>query len=154
MKKTENKLDEMQEQRLLHIERNGCWFAFWALLISIFVQMLIFGPGNFKEIAGEWIEFMILAIYLSAACLRNGIWDRRLKPDLKTNLAASLIAAIAAGGILAVINFVSYTEVEAAVITFVLFAIVVFVLTFIALSISAKIYKKRLQDMESRYDEE
>ena len=61
---------------------------------------------------------------------------------------------IAAGGILAVINFVSYTEVEAAVITFVLFAIVVFVLTFIALSISAKIYKKRLQDMESRYDEE
>ena len=154
MKKTENKLDEMQEQRLLHIERNGCWFAFWALLISIFVQMLIFGPGNFKEIAGEWIVFMILAIYLSAACLRNGIWDRRLKPDLKTNLAASLIAAIAAGGILAVINFVNYTEVEAAVITFVLFAIVVFVLTFIALSISAKIYKKRLQDMESRYDEE
>ena len=154
MKKTENKLDEMQEQRLLHIERNGCWFAFWALLISIFVQMLIFGPGNFKEIAGEWIVFMILAIYLSAACLRNGIWDRRLKPDLKPNLAASLIAAIAAGGILAVINFVNYTEVEAAVITFVLFAIVVFVLTFIALSISAKIYKKRLQDMESRYDEE
>ena len=154
MKKTENKLDEMQEQRLLHIERNGCWFAFWALLISIFVQMLIFGPGNFKEIAGEWIVFMILAIYLSAACLRNGIWDRRLKPDLKTNLAASLIAAIAAGGILAVINFVSYTEVEAAVITFVLSAFVIFVLTFIALSISAKIYKKRLQDMESRYDEE
>ena len=154
MKKTENKLDEMQEQRLLHIERNGCWFAFWALLISIFVQMFIFGPGNFKEIAGEWIVFMILAIYLSAACLKNGIWDRRLKPDLKTNLAASLIAAIAAGGILAVINFVNYTEVEAAVITFVLFAIVVFVLTFIALSISAKIYKKRLQDMESRYDEE
>ena len=82
---------------------------------------------------------MIVAIYLAAACLRNGIWDRRLKPDLKTNLAASLIAAIAAGGILAVINFVSYTEVEAAVITFVLFAIVVFVLTFIALAISAKI---------------
>ena len=82
MKKTENKLDEMQEQRLLHIERNGCWFAFWALLISIFVQMFIFGPGNFKEIAGEWIVFMILAIYLSAACLKNGIWDRRLKPDL------------------------------------------------------------------------
>lgn len=154
MKKTENKLDEMQEQRLLHIERNGCWFAFWALLISIFVQMFIFGPGNFKEIAGEWIVFMILAIYLSAACLKNGIWDRRLKPDLKTNLAASLIAAIAAGGILAVINFVNYTEVEAAVITFVLSAIVIFVLTFIALSISAKLYKKRLQDMESRYDEE
>ncbi|MEE1243007.1 DUF6773 family protein [Frisingicoccus sp.] len=154
MKKTENKLDEMQEQRLLHIERNGCWFAFWALLISIFVQMLIFGPGNFKAIAGEWIVFMILAVYLSAACLRNGIWDRRLKPDLKTNLSASLIAAIAAGGILAVINFVSYTEVEAAAVTFVCVAIGVFILTFIALTISAMLYKKRLQDMESRYDEE
>lgn len=31
MKKMTNKLDEMQEQKLLHIERNGCWFAFWAL---------------------------------------------------------------------------------------------------------------------------
>lgn len=31
MKKMTNKLDEMQEQKLLHIERNGCWFAFCAL---------------------------------------------------------------------------------------------------------------------------
>ncbi|MDD7312724.1 MAG: hypothetical protein PUH78_09820 [Clostridia bacterium] len=32
MKKQKNNLDERQEQTLLRIERNGCWFAFWALL--------------------------------------------------------------------------------------------------------------------------
>ena len=30
--KMKNKLGEMQEVKLRGIERNGCWFAFWALL--------------------------------------------------------------------------------------------------------------------------
>ena len=31
-KKMKNKLDEMQELKMLKIEHNGCWFAFWGLL--------------------------------------------------------------------------------------------------------------------------
>lgn len=29
MKKMKNKLDEMQEQKLLHIEHNGCWLQYF-----------------------------------------------------------------------------------------------------------------------------
>ena len=52
MKRMKNKLDEMQEQKLLHIEHNGCWFAFWALIVAMFVQMAVFGIENVREIAG------------------------------------------------------------------------------------------------------
>ena len=38
MRKLTNNLDERQEKQLLHIEKNGCWFAFWALIASIFIQ--------------------------------------------------------------------------------------------------------------------
>ena len=73
-----NQLDERQEQIVLKIEHNGCWFAFWALLVALFVEQFIFG-FDFKYIAGEWIIFMILAVYLCGACLKNGIWDRHLR---------------------------------------------------------------------------
>lgn len=94
MKKQKSNLDEWQEQTLLRIERNGCWFAFWALLASLFIQQAVFGMGELKAVAGEWIIFMLLAAYLAAACMQNGIWDRRLKADPKTNLLVSLAAAI------------------------------------------------------------
>ena len=89
MKRKPSKLDEMQEQKLLHIEKNGCWLAFWMLLIAMAVQMMISGVGNFREIAGEWIVFMCLALYLVIDCMRNGIWDRRMEPDAKTNFKVS-----------------------------------------------------------------
>ena len=73
MKKMKSNLDERQEEQLLHIERNGCWFAFWALLISLFVQQGIWGFSDIRIVAGEWIIFMLLAIYLGAACIKNGI---------------------------------------------------------------------------------
>lgn len=69
-----NNLDEMQEQELLKIEHNGCWLAFWGLLLAIIVQA-ISGKG---DPFGEWILFMLLAVYMGIACMRKGIWDRRL----------------------------------------------------------------------------
>ena len=88
-----NNLDERQEQKLLQIEHNGCWMAFWMLLASLFVQEMIFGIGEWKYVAGEWIVFMCLALYLCISCIKNGIWDRRLAPDGKTNFFASIVAA-------------------------------------------------------------
>ena len=31
MKKTKSNLDELQELKLLKIEHNGCWLAFWGI---------------------------------------------------------------------------------------------------------------------------
>ena len=88
-----NNLDEMQEQELLKIEHNGCCLAFWGLLVVMAVQMVMRVPG--RQMLGEWIVFMALSLYIAIACLRKGIWDRRLKANRKTNLIISLLAGAA-----------------------------------------------------------
>ena len=93
MKKTKSNLDELQELKLLKIEHNGCWLAFWGLLAVILTQIAI-GNDSKQDLSGEWIVFMCLALYLTVGCIRNGIWDRKLKPNFKNNIMASSIAAV------------------------------------------------------------
>lgn len=93
-----NNLDEMQEQKLLKIESRGCWLAFWGLAISLAVQSVIYGPDKVNNYVGaEYIVFMLLALYLSIACLKAGIWDRRLRPTFKDNLIISFLSGLVVG---------------------------------------------------------
>ena len=92
----ESNLDELQELKLLKIEHNGCWLAFWGLLAVILTQIAI-GNDSKQDLSGEWIVFMCLALYLTVGCIRNGIWDRKLKPNFKNNIMASSIAAVVMG---------------------------------------------------------
>ncbi len=154
MKAMNNNLDERQEQTLLKIEHNGCWFAFWALLASLIIEQFIFG-FDFKYIAAEWIIFMALAIYMMLACIRNGIWDRRLKADRKTNLLVSAIAGVAFGALLAAgtaIRFPGHAGGSAA--AGLIGGVSVFALCFIVLSLMAKDYKKRKDLLEQEPEEE
>lgn len=154
MKKMKSNLDERQEEQLLHIERNGCWFAFWALLISLFVQQGIWGISDIRIVAGEWSIFMLLAIYLVAACIKNGIWDRHLMANGKTNLIVSAVAAVLFSAIFAIVNYLNYKATAGAIATFVVMCIFIFVLCFAALTISAAIYKKRTKALEKESNEE
>lgn len=154
MRKKNNNLDEMQEQKLLRIEKKGCWFAFWALLISMFVQMGIFGIGEFKYFAGEWFVFMILALYLGFSSMKNGIWDRTLKPNNKTNFFLSFGSAVVFGIIFAIVNYMNYDSLEAAAATFAVMALILFVSIFLALSVSSAVYKKRMRHLEEDYEDD
>ena len=71
MKKQRNNLDEQQEQKLLKIEHTGCWLAFWGLWAAVVVELILFGKEGFGRIAGEWIVFMVLALYLGLACIKK-----------------------------------------------------------------------------------
>ena len=148
-----NNLDEMQEQKLLHIESRGCWFAFWALLVCMVIQFAVSPESAIERIAGEWIVFMCLAIYLVVACVKAGIWDRRLKANAKTNLCISLLAGVITGIIMSVINYMSYGFVVSAIIVFAFQFILVSVACFAALSFTMSIYKKRLMKMEEAEEE-
>ena len=136
-----NQLDEMQEQKLLHIERNGCWFAFWGLLLALVVEALL--GMDMKALAGEWVLFMALAVYLGIACSRAGIWDRRLRSDARTNLVVSLVAGLVTAAVWFFVIERRAGNVRislgGAAFTFVLVA----VLCFAALQISAAAMKKR-----------
>lgn len=141
-----NNLDEMQEQKLLKIERNGMWFAFWGLLAAILIQMCI-GIEAPHQILGEWIVFMLLALYIGVACLRNGIWDRHLKPNAKTNFVSSLLAGIVVASVQAITiyNLKQKFYFMPSLFTGIFTCIICFSL----LQFCSMLYKKRVKKLES-----
>nr|WP_302598948.1 DUF6773 family protein [uncultured Cellulosilyticum sp.] len=142
-----NNLDEMQEQHLLKIEHYGMWFAFWALFASIFIQILI-GLDSPLQIAGEAIILLLLSFYILFACIRNGIWDRRLKPNAKTNFITSLIAGIFVG-VFNLIQGIKYGWSNPTISTSIS-AISTFIVTFTLLQLLSLLCKKRQQALEER----
>ena len=126
IRKMKSNLDERQELKLLKIEHNGCWIAFWGLLIV----------------------FMSLAFYLWVACIRNGIWDRRLKPNFKTNVIVSSIAAVLTGIIWFSVSYRNYHKLIGSIATGIIMFVQVEILCLLALMIFSKIYKRRVQKLE------
>lgn len=144
-----NNLDERQEQALLHIEHNGCWIAFWGLLVVMAVQFIMYGAESWKSLAGEWIVFMVLSIYIAWGCEKEGIWDRRLKPDFRTNLVVSVIAGLVMTiltGLTFLMRFPGKPQGSFAVGAF--FGIIVFVLCFFSLQLAAAKYRKKVKEQE------
>lgn len=152
MKNQKNRLDEMQEQKLLQIEHNGCWLAFWGLLIALVVQIFVYGR-DFERIAGEWAVFMCLAVYIAASCFRNGIWDRRMAPVPGTNLKASLIGGGVCGVIFFGIKYREYHMVLGAAASGVFIAGFVFALCFTGLSVMSYFYRERTKRLENAEEE-
>ena len=144
-----NNLDEMQEQELLKIEHNGCWLAFWGLLIAMIVQSFAFGSMNFKPLAGEWIVFMILALYLAFACVRKGIWDRKLAMNTKTNLIISAVAGVVMGLFNAVMVFRNYHKPVGTAAAAGIAAVITFIICFVALTFMMKQTQKRKASMDA-----
>ncbi|MBZ9691906.1 DUF6773 family protein [Clostridium sp. M14] len=144
MNKRKNKLDEMQEQKLLKIERNGMWVAFWGLFAIILIQSLI-GKG---DIIGESIVFMCLAVYTVLACLKNGIWDRKLEPNIKTNIIISSISGVLCGLTFFISSYLKYAKLLGSIATGIIMLVQVFALAFVTLTIFSAIYKKRVKKIE------
>ena len=143
-----NNLDEMQEQKLLKLESRGFWLLWWGLLAAMAVQLLVYGVEAFRLLLGEWVVFMLSSVYVTAACIKQGLWDRKLKPNFKTNLLMSLLAGVVSGGFMGVYSYRSFGAVEAAFWTVALVGGCTFVLCLLALSLSAAAYKKRRQKLD------
>lgn len=148
-KKINNHLDEMQEQELLKIEHNGCWLAFWLLLIAIVVQSIVFSSMELKIVAGEWLVFMTLALYLAIACVRKGIWDRHIPMNTKTNLLISLIASLAVGVFNFFMVFKNYQKPVGALAASMISAVITFTLCIVALTLAMKKTQKKINELEA-----
>lgn len=148
-----NNLDEMQEQKLLRLESRGFWLTWWALLAAMAVQLLVYGVEAFHLLLGEWAVFMLSSVYVTAACIKQGLWDRKLKPNFKTNLLISLVAAVVTGGFMGVYSYRSFGAAEAACWTVAMVGGCTFVLCLLALSLSAAAYKKRRQKLDEGSEE-
>ena len=143
-----NNLDEMQEQKLLKLESRGFWLIWWGLLAAMAVQLLVYGVEAYHLLRGEWAVFMLSSVYVTAACIKQGLWDRKLKPNFKTNLLLSLLAGVVTGGFMGVYSYRSFGAAEAAWWTVARVGGCTFVLCLLALSLSASAYKKRRQKLD------
>lgn len=150
----ENNLDEMQEQKLLRIESRGCWLAFWGMFLSMGAQMLLYGNDfELRMLAGEWIVFMVLAIYLVAACIRAGIWDRHLRPTKRDNVLASVVASVAFGAFTAFQSYRNYGKPVGSIAAGVVAGVTIFVIIFAALTMMSRVYQKKRERLEHEPEE-
>ena len=148
MKRKKSNLDEMQEQELLKVEHNACWIAFWGLLGAIILQSIVYGSKDFKTLAGEWAVFIVLSVYLSISSLRRGIWDRHIVMNNKTSLMLSAVAALAMGGINALMVFRNTHNTGETASAALITAAVTFVLCFAVLKTLMKATEKRKKQLE------
>jgi cytochrome c biogenesis factor len=151
--KQKNKLDEMQEQKLLKIEHYGVWYAFWGLLLMIVIQTIAGGENALRYMTGEFIIFFTLAIYLLVACLKNGIWDRRLAPNLRTNMIISLATSFLCGFTIFIVSYFNYHHFMVSVASGFFTMLFTLFLTLVALSAAAAVYKKRVTTLENTVDD-
>ena len=101
-----NKLDEQQEQKLLKIESRGLYLAYFGLMAVMIVELLI-SRGERLPV-GEWIVFMLVSVYLIVACIRAGIWDRRLDMSRRTSVLIALAATLLTGAVTGLAAFLKY----------------------------------------------
>ena len=138
-------LDEMQKQTLLKIESRGFCLLWVLLLAALIIESLLgFAP---REMAAEWFIFMLGCAYAVISDLRAGIWDRRFKPNTKTNAAVSVVG----GAVILVWGLIKFAEfgVGIAVLWAVFLGACTWVLCFATLQLSMKAYKKRHAELEN-----
>ncbi|MDO5337840.1 MAG: hypothetical protein Q4E89_10390 [Eubacteriales bacterium] len=152
MKKLKNQLDERQEIKLLEIERNGFWLAFWGLLAVMFIQQFVLGD-TWRSMAGEWVVFMLLSVYVVGACIKNGIWDRKLSPSPKVNLMISIFAGAVAGVFLCIVKYIEYRALLGAVASGAFVFLLTAAITYIVLCLCLGLYTKRVKQLEEDEEE-
>lgn len=144
--KKQNNLDEMQEQKLLHIEHTCCWLAIWCLVAAITIQGLM---GCYLDhILGEIVCLFLLCVHMVTACLKQGIWDRKLVPNWKNNILCALCASLFIG-FFTYFQLLGKLEQPQYLLPICLIAMAfVFVLSLVALGLCTAIYRKRHKELE------
>ena len=138
-------LDEMQKQTLLKIESCGFWVLWVLLLAALIIESLL--GFTLREMAAEWFIFMGGCVYSVVCDLRAGIWDRRFKPNTKTNVVVS----VAGGAAVFVWGLIKFAEfgMGVAVLLAVFLGVCTWVLCFATLQLTMKAYKKRHAELEN-----
>ena len=139
-------LDEMQKQTLLKIESRGFW-ALWVLLLAALIieSLLGFTP---REMAAEWFIFMLGCAYSVLSDLRAGIWDRRFKPNTKTNAVVSVAGGVAVF-VWGLIKFAALGAGIAVLQAVIMGGGCTWVLCFALLQLIMQAYKKRHAELEN-----
>ena len=137
---------------MLTIESRGFWLV-WSLLLAVLLGEGMLG-FTMREMAGTWVVFMIGCVYIIAACLRAGLWSRRIKNAAGTNVLFSLVGAAVIG----VFIFVRMSAFDVPLAIHLACAAIAagftFALTLAALLLCGAAYNKRHEELEKEADKE
>lgn len=147
-----NQLDEMQEHTMLTIESRGFWLVWSLLLVVLLVEGLL--DFTMREMAGTWAVFMIGCVYISAACLRAGLWSRRIKNNTGTNVLFSLACAAVIGVFIFVRMSVFDMPLAIHLAGAAIAAGFTFALALAALLLCGAVYNKRHAQLENELEKE
>ena len=152
--KKKKKLDERELMEMYKIEHYAFWFMFWALIASIFIQLMFFN-SSFKQIGGEWIVLMISAIAISIAYIKGGHYDYYTKPGIKSYLLYSISFTIVFDVIIAITSYIhhNYYNMRGFIITVSLSGVVLFIVLFVTLALTGELIKKRRKKLEEKFVE-
>lgn len=148
-------VDEREQMEMFRVEHYVCWLTFWALLVSIFVQ-LIGMRVSFSQVAGEWIVFMVMAFGILIGDMKGGHFEYYSRPGWKSYLFYTLVATVA----VIVLGFLRgmiggyYRNLSDAVLAALILGGNTFVLTYVALAAAGAFVKHRRRQLESEYEEE
>ena len=148
-------VDEREEMEMMRVEHYMFWFAFWALLISIFVQLLGM-EAAFTQVAGEWTVFMLMAVGTVIGEIRGGHFDYTSRPGWRAYLLYSSVAALATMTLTYVRGSAAgyYKTFSDGCLSVLIVGIFTWVLTCGCLFAAGTIVKYRRRKLEKRFDEE
>ena len=153
-KKSNNMLDEMQDNKLLKTEEFGFWLVFWVLAAAVLLQALM--GTTLKELMGEMAALSVASVYIVFSGLKNGLWTRKYTPTLKTNVITSLIPSFIFGAVNAVRAFVILKKpIElGATVRIAVMCVGVYILCFAIMEVFRCVYKKRRRKLDDIEEEE
>lgn len=153
MKKKRN-LDERELMEIYKIEHYAFWSMFWLLLASIFIQ-LIFCEISFRQIAGEWIVFMIMALGSSFAYYKGGHYDFYTEPCIQSYLFYSIIFASITDVLisLAIYAHHNYYNIIGFIFMVVFIWIFLFIVLLVTTCIGGEAIKKKQKKLEHQFDD-
>ena len=148
-------VDEREEMEMLRVEHYMFWFTFWALLVSIFVQLLVM-KADFSQVAGEWMVFMLMAAGTVIGEVKGGHFDYTSRPGFRSYLIYSLVAAVSVMGLtlLRGISYGYYHHSSDAVLAVAVTGIFAGVVTGICLAAVGTFVKHRRKKLEEEFEDE
>lgn len=154
MKKGKNRLDEMQEQKMLQIEHNGYWIGYVGLAVIMLAQIFYYGPGCSDKIGGEFLVFLFMSANILVGCIKYGVWDRKFAPTWRMNVFASLIAGVTGGVIRFFVTLFRYHKWQGCAAAGAVMGINIFMCTLVCMSFVLAAYKIQERRREQRLDRE
>lgn len=152
------KIDERQHMELLKSEHLGFWVMWGILLVSIVVQGYIL-ERDISEFGWELAAFAAGSVVFVLSSTSKGIWDSKLKPNVKNYLLCSFVGTSLITIFFAIGKYRNNEslreDISGQFIPMIfIFAAFLFAVVFIALAVSGEYVKHRERKMMEELDKE